>query len=273
MISFINSTIGLLNGNSENRRESVKIKIEGLSSLKNLHLGKNSTEMYFSLRNLCSLKYLTLWISCTIDDDIITNLMSQVKHIEHLFLHGSFSYFNLDNLSNLKELSLVGTINENFNYELFKNLCNQLDAIYICLNKFDDKTFLKLFDGHNFSKLQNFVIRKYNIKILKKEFINRFPKLRQLFISECNLEEIELDAFSNSQQLFCLDLSQNRLKFIEKNMFLNLMNLEVLDLSKNELKNLDKEIIGITRFLNVDIILENNDFATFNCYWFWHYYI
>ena len=193
-------------------------------------------------------------------------LLDKVRHIEQLYLRGEFSYFNLDNLVNLKVLSLYGSINESFNFDLFKNLCNRLEDLNIILNNFDEKIFSKLFDGNKFSKLKSFSIRNYNMKRLKKEFINRFPNIYQLFISDCNLEEIEADAFSNFRHLCCLDLSQNQLKFIEKDTFSNLKNLQKLDLSENKLTNLSKELIAITIPMT-HIVMENTNFKTFSSYW------
>ena len=158
----------------------------------------NSTEMFFSIRNLCALNRLTLdLISFTIDDHFITSFLNQVQHIERLILCGNFSYFNIDSLVNLKFLSLNGTIKASFNIILFKNLCNQLEGLKVDLTNIDEKTFLKLFDGHTFSKLLKLSIINCNLNILKKEFTNRFPALRKLFIIGCNVKTIENDAFSN----------------------------------------------------------------------------
>lgn len=255
------SIIGLFIGNCEHRRESLSINIEGLSSLKFLHLGEDSNEIYLSLSNLKSLTNLSLSISCTIDENIITNLLDILQRIERLHLHGNLSYFNLDYLVNLKYLALFGTLNESFNYELFKYLCNQLETLNIELTNIDEK---KLFYGHSFSNLKSFSIVKCNIKRLKKEFVDSFPMLQQLFILDCNLEEIEHDVFANLKQLNILDLSINQLKFIEKDTFLNLKNLEKLDLSNNGLTNLDAEFIGVRN--SVKILLESEDFETINRY-------
>ena len=199
----------------------------------------------------------------------MTQLFDQVQHIEDLHLHGLMSYFNLDYFFNLKILSLVGPINQNFNYKLFKNLCYQLEDLHIFLINTDKKIDAKkLFEGHNFSNLQYLILRKHNMKILKKEFLNRFPMLRKLFILNCNIEKIEQDAFSNLKQLECLDLSQNRLKFIEKDTFSNLKNLQTLDLSKNELTNLDAKFIGVKN--SVDVLLENENKATLRRYSTWY---
>ena len=239
----------------------MKINVEGLPSLKGLNLGVNSSEVNFSIRKLPSLKYLALSMSCTIDENIISQLLDQVSHIEHLHLFGYFSHFNLDHLVNLKKLLLLGTINESFDYDLLKNLCNQLEILKIVLTNSD----VNKLSGHHFPNLQNFCISNCHVKILKKEFFDRFPMLQNLFINDCNLEEIENDAFSNLKQLLFLDLSKNLLKFIEKNTFSNLKNLQILDLSKNELTNLNAEFIGVRN--SAEIFLENDKFKTFYRYW------
>ena len=260
------STIGLSNGGSKYRQKCVKINIEGLSSLKKLHLDANSAEISFSIRNLNSLELLGLVIGCTIDQKIITKILDQVQHIKILFLCGRFSYFNLDSLVNLKSLSLVGTIKESFNIDLLKNICNQLEVLKIIANKIiDEKIFCKLLDGHTFPNLVSFTLSNCNLKIFKKEFIHRFSNLIKLYIVECNIEAIEQDAFSNLKHLYLLDLSSNRLKFIEKDTFSNLMNLEILDLSLNELINLDSEFIGVRN--SAKIFLENKNNETFKLNW------
>ena len=208
---------------------------------------------------------MSLLISCTIDQNIIKQLLDQVQHIQYLFLRGTFANFNLDSFANLKLLSLDGTINEEFNLELFKNLCNQILYLKIKLTNIDDKTFLKLFNSYSFSNLLSFVIIGCNLKRLKKKYISRFPILTNLFIIDCNLEVIEHKAFSNLKSLRFLDLSENRIKFIEKNTFSNLKNLEIIDLSSNELTNLDAEFIGVRN--SVQFFLENKKLATYYSYW------
>ena len=234
----------------------MKINVEGLPSLESLNLGFNSSEVHFSIRKLPSLEFLALSMPCAVDENIISQLLDQVLHIEELRLYGYFSHFNLDHLVNLKKLFLVGTINESFNYDLLKNLCNQLELLKIVLTNSDVNKLC----GHHFSNLQKFCISYCHVKILKKEFFDRFPMLQNLFINDCNLEEIENDAFSNLKQLLFLDLSKNRLTFIEKNTFSNLKNLQILDLSKNELTNLDLEFIGVHN--SVHILLQTNPFST-----------
>lgn len=120
---------------------------------------------------------------------------------EKLILFGRLSYFNLDHFYNLNLLFLIGTLNESFNIDLFKNLCNQIRFINIELPETEEKTFFKLFNGHNFQELIKFSIIKCNIKQLKKENFNQFPNLNFLYIIGCNLEVIEHDVFSNVKHL------------------------------------------------------------------------
>ena len=92
---------------------------------------------------------------------------------------------------------------------------------------------MKLFVGYNFPYLQDFSIENFEIKRLKKEFLNRLPMHTFLNIRECINELIESDSFSNMQQLTSLDLSNNRIEFIEKNAYSKLNNLQTLDLRHN----------------------------------------
>ena len=161
-------------------------------------------------------------------------------------------------------LSLDGTINDRFNFDLFKNLCNQLVVFKTDLTNIYEKKLYKLFDGHTFPNLETIAIRECNLKRLKKEFLDRFPILRKLFIIECNLKVIERKAFSNLSRLYCLDLSENRLQGIEKDTFSQLENLEVLDLSNNQLKNFNSEFVGVRN--TVKIFLENKDYETLYCH-------
>ena len=227
-------------------KESVKFNVEGLSSLENFELSANTTKIAeFSIKNLPSLTILHFTIFGTIDEDIVTRLFLQLKHIQVLFLKGNLSYFNLDSLVNLRTISLSGTINEYFNFELFKNLCKQLEDIRIRLTNIDEKTFIKLFDGYNFPYLVNFSLSFLDIRILKKELINGFLMLRKLAISECNIEVIKSDSFSNLEQLCYLDLSGNRIDCIEENAFSKLKNLKEVHLNQNKLRRFDPKFVGL----------------------------
>ena len=226
-------------------KESAKFNIEGLSSLKCSELRSKKAEVDFSIRNLPSLTTFNLTISATIDDVFVTRLLDQIQHIQELSLDGNLSYFKLDNLLNLKKLSLNGTINDSFNFELFNSLCNQLEDISICLRNMKENSYVKLFDGYTFPYLQKLTLRRMNITILEKEFFDRLPMLRELEISDCKIEAIESDTFSNLEQLRFLDLSANRIDSIEKDAFSTLKNLQKLNLNLNTLENFDPNFVGL----------------------------
>ena len=207
-------------------------------------MGAKTAKVELSMNKLSSLTRLFLSISGTIDEDVVTRLLEQVQHIQELFLDGNLSYFNLDHLVNLKRLSLSGSINENFNFEIFKNLSGQLEDITIGLSNIDGD-FVKLVDSYSFPYLVEFSAKLFKIRRLKKKFLDRFPKLRHLTIAYSNIEVIEHDSFSNLEQLSLLDLSRNRIGFIEKNAFSSLKNLLAVDLSRNRLTIFDPKFIGL----------------------------
>ena len=226
-------------------RESVKLNIEGLQSLKSLRFGTKTADNISMINNLPSLTKLYLNFSGQIDNDKLAIILDQVTQIKELYLEGNFSYLNLDSLVNLRMLELSGTIAENFNFELFKNLCDQLENIKIELNNIDGETFIKLFDGYNFPYLTDFSVKYFNVKRLKKEFFNRFSTLRRLEIHNCNFEVIERDSLSNLEELCLLDLSDNQIKYIEKNVFSSLKDLQRVDLNFNNIGYLDRKFIGL----------------------------
>ena len=203
-------------------------------------MGINATKIRdFSIKKLPSLRILGLSIFGTIDENILTPILEQLPHIEELTLNGKLSHFNLDNLVDLKSLTLSFTLDtKSFNFELFKNLCNRLTNIQIDLSYIDEETFVKLFDGYNFTHLEKFTLKHFNAKRLKKEFFNRFTTLRHLCVTCCKFETIERDSFSDLKQLCSLNLSRNQISHIGRNAFGSLENLQTLDLSYNDLRYL-----------------------------------
>jgi Leucine-rich repeat (LRR) protein len=240
-----------LNTTDENRRDLLEFNIEGLSSLQSLHLGSNTSKVNFLIKNLPSLTRLSF--SGRINEDIITRLLDQIPHIRELCLYGHFSYFNLDHLVNLRELSLSGTIDEKFNFELFKNLCEKLEDISIRLINIHENMLVKLFDGYNFPNLVKFAVKQFGIKRLKSVLINRFSTLRYLTIAHCDIKVIDYDSFLNFEQLCLLDLSYNRIEFIGEKTFSSLKNLKTLDLSNNNLTYIDRQFIGLGESVELKI--------------------
>lgn len=242
---------------------------------------------------MSSLKSFKLWLSNTIDQNKITELLDNLQSIEEFHISANFSYFNLDNFFNLKSLCLSGTINDDFNFEILEKLCFQLEYLAIQFfqleddnKRCDETTVLKLLNNHTFPNLQTLNITNCNIRRITKKFFDRFPILRELDLIKCNLEMIDNDAFSNLKQLVKLNLrfnllatlkkqyfselvnleylilSDNRLELIEKNVFSNLRNLQELDLSFNKLSVLDREsFIGTQDSLKVSLHENNLDFG------------
>ena len=223
----------------------VEINIDGLSSLKTLDLDVPSTRKSFSITNLNSLTTFELCDRTNIINQKVIENFERLPNLKSLTLEGNLSYFNLDNLVNLKHLSLSGNMKNKFNFEIFKNLCNQLEALRIGFTNIDDNTLFELFNGHYFSNLKSLIFVRCYIKRVHKNFIDPFPMIKRLSIVACELEVIESDAFSNAKQLHYLDFNANMISSIQKNVFSNLNNLETLNLSNNKLESLEREYIGV----------------------------
>lgn len=149
-----------------------------------------------------------------------------MQNIEELFLYGKLYYFNLDNLVNLRRLTLSGLTYDGFNFELLKNLSNQLDELKIVY------FYVEMLNCHNVSNLSVLNIMDCNIKIIENKFIEKFPNLHTFRMTNCSIETMEDKAFSNLKGLV-LDLSKNLLKRLHKRYFSELVNLEYFLMFKN----------------------------------------
>ena len=237
------------------RKESTEINIKDLSSIKTLHVGINSFEIHFTIRNLLSLKYFELIIP-RIDENNTLRIFDQLQNIEELKLSGNLHNFNLDSFVNLRRLFLCGYIKDGFNFELIKNLSNQLDKLTLLIPKTDYETIFKILNGHNFSNLQNLVIAYCNIRRVEKKFIEQFPSLKILRLIKCNIETIEDDAFSHLKELTILDLTDNLLKCLYNRQYSGLVALEKIILSKNRIEDIEDGIFSHMKNLK-DIHITN----------------
>jgi len=218
-----------------------EIKIERFSSLKSLMLKFQSLNQVI-LSNLFALRTVELNLATPINSEILLKLIDYLPYIETLHLSGSLSYFNLDSLSNLKQLSLSHTIMYDFNFHLFDNLCNQLEYIDISCINLDDKCIEKFFYGRNFPYLTTLYIYNSleNINLEKKLFAG-LGTLQKLDFSLCTkVRIIDADAFSNLIELQELNLSDTYIEFIDKTVFLNLINLKKLTLCRNRLESIEE---------------------------------
>ena len=256
-----------------------KIYLDGLSSLESLCLRLDSLKM-LSLRNLPALRHLELtFVNCyEIDSRIQSKLFDNLPNIEYLALHGFLSDFKLDSLVKLKSLSLSGPVCKEFNFDLLKNICSQLEELSIGYIFNDFESVTKFFSDKKFPNIKTFYIGSNSYKLEKKLF-DLFPMLQTLHIS---FSQVDQDLFSNLGQLTSLyfsnnfiksstfnkidfsylvnlkylNLSRNWLKTIDANIFSNLTSLRALDLSCNGLKVLDAKIF---RSLNRLIWLNLNN--------------
>lgn len=155
-----------------------EVELDGLSSLDYLKLKSTSLER-FSARNLKSLKNLYLGFKGLMDECISTKIFENLPNITALRIGGCFSNLNLDSLVNLENLFLEGSINQDLNYGLLKNLSNHLQKLIFYI-KFDDEQIRKLFYDHTFPCLYSLKIENSKMKKIKKEMFKGFPILVML---------------------------------------------------------------------------------------------
>ena len=233
-----------------------RVSIEGLSSLKFLSLKLESIEEN-SFGKMNSLTELTLDVKSEMNNDMSTKLFETCPNIEKLCLSGKFSNINLDNFVNLKKLRLCGDLSVEFNFDLFKNICNQLEELWIGFNNMNDESISKLLCGHNFPNVSNLSISFSQITRLEKKLFDGFPMLQSLAVIHSRIVTIERDAFSNLKNLKSLSLSYNPLSYLDPELFSCLRNLEELDLRYNEFMHFDSRILDYV--VNIKRInLENN---------------
>ena len=196
---------------------------------------KNSEE--FKIEGFSSLE--SLWLSFQSANQVILTNLSELRRLN---LNGKLSQFNLNSLSNLKKLALKGKIMDDFNFQLFDKLCNQLEYIDISCSNFDNTCIEKLFYGRNFPYLSKLYIVKSNASVkLEKKLFDGLGMLRTLKIyHNGNLRIIDNDVFSNLIELEELHIAQSFIEFIDKTLFSNLVNLKKLTLCDNIIESIDK---------------------------------
>ena len=220
--------------------DSNEIELDGLSSLEYLKVNLESIER-ISLRNLPSLKQLVWW-SSKLNKSTSTQLFENLPNIKELELRGTFSDFNIGDLVSLEKLKLSGRIDDEFNFGLFKNICNHLQELLI--DHFYDITYeqiAQLFYGYTFPYLYRFEINYCHLTKLDKKLFEGFPMLKRLGITfNFELKQIDKDVFSSLTNLNCLKLIKNSIGTLVKDQFSGLNNLQVLDLSYNSIRTIEE---------------------------------
>ena len=188
------------------------------------------------------MRRVELSLYSSINSEVLFKFIENLPYIEILHLIGKLSDFNLDSLSNLKQLYLYGRIMDDFNDHLFDNLCNQLEDINICCRNLDNKCVENLFYGRNFQYIRSlYIFESYlNIKLEKKLFDGlRMLKILKIHKNK-NLRIIDADVFSNLIQLQELGLTEACIEFIDKSLFSNLINLKNLTLYENQIESIEE---------------------------------
>ena len=181
---------------------------------------------------------------------MIIKLLEICPNIEKVNLSNTFSNINLNCFVNLKNLSLYGNLMDDFNFDLFKNICNQLEDLSIELFNMNDEIISKLLYGHNFPNLSKLNISCSKITRLEKRLFDGFPILQSFKLSDNReLKTIDKDTFSNLKNLTHLDFFHSNLSEFDPELFSCLKNLEKLDLSYNKLTHFDLKIMDY--FVNI----------------------
>ena len=223
-----------------------------------------SSSEKFTFRNLTAVKVLELDLIYTpFDSTIQANVFDRLPSIQKLTLTGDFGNFNLDNLVHLNELSLNGRLNNDFNYDLLKNIWNQLTKLWICCRNIYNWTIADMFKSCQFSNLLVLGINSSEITRLQKRSLNGFPQLRELILDNNKLEIIEKDSLSDLKQLNSLLLAKNSIDSLFENQFIELTHLEFLDLRENKIKNVNSQsFFGLRNLKKLN--LQFNKFKIFD---------
>lgn len=208
-----------------------EMKIENLTSLQRIN-GNFTLVERISFKNLFALRDLNINLKLSDNSDITEMLIKHSPNIQSLSLGGFLSNFNLDKLIHLKKLQLGGKLMEDFDFDIFKNISNQLTDLTINI---DNKTLNKMFNGYHFSNLSSFSISSNIVTRLDKKMFEAFPILKYLTISVKKLQ-IDCETFSSLKQLTELTISYNSISSLEDNYFSNLTNLVFLNLERNDIK-------------------------------------
>lgn len=244
-----------------------------------------------TLGNLISLQDLKFeLLGDPINSDIQIRLLDRLPTVKKQTLTGRLSNFNLDNLVCLQDLSLDGLLENDFNYDLFRNLSNQLTNLSISLTNACNIRMSKLFIDYHFPNLTKLRIMNTKVTRLENSLFRRFQALEELIL--CNNKDlviIDNDSFSNLKKLtrfsWICEFSPRIIQFV-KSHFVELTKLEYLKLSGRivplkdcvfralkDLKHLDLSVCELT-YLNplsfyglekLEILeLQNNDFTMFH---------
>jgi formylglycine-generating enzyme required for sulfatase activity/Leucine-rich repeat (LRR) protein len=249
------------------------LELEGLETLKYLHLGNTNIQIQdvAFIKNLKKLQALDLRANIIENDFSFLNDLMQLKVLNlsdnHIQDISSFPYIQnleivylqrneiseisakfLNKLPNLKELYLQGNPIENLPKEIFDIEENCLEKMQVFLKKnyvITNKSNLKHIKIEN-SNFREILVIESQIEFL--ELLN-LPFLSELIISKSSIEKLKVFNVNPNCQIifsetnvFHLDLSNTQLKYFPTDWLYDLTNLRELYLKGNPIENLPKEV-------------------------------
>ena len=188
-----------------------------------------------------SLRKLDLKVLRDLNNSFFTKLFEICPNIEELSLHGRYLNINIEGFVNLKKLTLVGNLMDNFNFK--KSMCKQLEELDIFFYNMNDESISKLLCSLCFPNLSKLRIDSSKITRLEKKLFEGFPMLKSLYVlHNSELKTIDKEAFSNFKNLTELVLISNELSEFDPELFSCLKNLGKLNLASNKLTHFDVKI-------------------------------
>ena len=220
-----------------------EIKIEGLSSLKFLHLRLVKPVEVISIESLNSLKEFDFEIKHEINGELKKHLFNLLnRKIETFYYKEETAVdevkfkFSFNRLR--KRLTLCNVKCEEINFDFIFDEIERLE-----IRNSNTNEISKLLGFYHFPNLLELEIRYWDTTNIKGNLFNRLSSLKMLDINFCpNLRVIDKDSFSDLKQLVYLDLRMNGIETIDQFAFYELVNLKKLDLSHNKIKSIDEKM-------------------------------
>lgn len=183
-----------------------------------------------SLGNLNSL--LKLGISADrVDLELQTKILDNCPNIEKFGLAGNNLYnFNLDSFIYLREFSLSGYINDDFNFDIFnETICKRLEKLSIGINNtnIENVNLAKLFKHHHFPNIVDLSIKFSKTDKAEKNLFDRFANLHTLYLIH-GFHITDTDIFSNLKHLVDLEMCNGFIETLNQTFFSQLTKLESL---------------------------------------------
>ncbi|GAB1600118.1 toll-like receptor 4 [Argonauta hians] len=232
------------------------IKLESLSISKNPLTMINKNAFNGQEDSLKRLTLSTTNTSVQVDFTVLQSLHNlETLEIKKFKMNENLNNFTSNNLSKLKNLSLIENKIHNISENVFQSLGN-LTKLVIKQNEMekllDPQIFVHL-NSIEFLDLSNNAIRE----ISKRALENNESKLKFFNISHNKITEDHLKHFKNLSELEILILDNNQITSLGGNIFQNMNQLKTLSVKYNQLTKLHKTHLSGLNNLE-KLVLNNN---------------